>query len=186
MYRAMPGDDLWLPQTASMIRFREIRSMIARKLKIDESTIRPETRLAAIVPPNRRNEILGLINGRDRGQGPSIKTKKLPLWFAEIIASTALSLLFLFQPWFLVLLTLPISILIANTWRSSYSTRWPSCLETMHELAISQTHYNKADAAKGLWPREEISAKVRWIIANQLGEPFDEITEQTNLLDLCL
>jgi hypothetical protein len=54
----------------------------------------------------------------------------------------------------------------------------------MRELAISQTHYSKVDAARGLWPRAEISAKVRWIIANQLGERFEEITEQTRFVDL--
>ncbi len=182
--KVLVGDDLWLPQTASMIKFRQIRSRIAKLLEIDESRILPQTRLAAIVPPYRRREILMAIARPERPQRPQTKSRVWVL-LTEIVVSTILSLLFLFQPWFLVLLTLPLSVFVANLCRRSQSTVWPSCLETMQELAISQTHYSKSDAARGLWPREEISAKVRWIIANQLGERFDEITEETNFADLC-
>lgn len=183
MAELMAGDDLWLPQTASTIKFQEIRSQIAGMLNVDQSQIRPRTRLAAIVPPYRRNEILmAIVNPGQKVRQP--QKSRLPAWSAEILFSSVLSLLCLFQPWFLVLLTLPISVFIASAFRSPQSTFWPPCLETMQELAISQTHYSREDAARGLWPRSEISAKVRWIIANQVGDRFDDITEDTRIVDL--
>lgn len=181
---ALTGDDLWLPRAASMIKFREIREKIADVLNIDESAIRPETRLAAIVPPGRRNEVIHLITESDVPSWSRVYPIRSPGWVVELVASTLLSVLCLFQPWFLVILTLPLTVLIANLFRRSSSSYWPHCFETMHELAISQTHYNKDDAARGLWPHEEISAKVRWIVARQLGYRFEEITEETDFLDL--
>lgn len=185
MTQILSGDDLWLPQTASMVKFRELRQRIALKMDIDESTIRPETRLAAIVPPYRRAEILSLITRPDFRSDAAVKPGKLPPWIGEITATTVVTLLCWWQPWFLALLLLPITILFSSLWRGQPSTIWPSCLETMHELALSQTHYNKEDAEKGLWPREEISAKVRWTIANSMDVGFDEITEETTILELC-
>jgi hypothetical protein len=206
MTEMLAGDDLWLPQTASMIKFRELRCQLSQALAIDESTIGPQTRLAAIVPPHRRSEILSLLTHPDRwalgqrqaeaqhqpdalhqpeARGKLVKLRRLPAWLIEIPATALLSLLCLFQPCFLAMLMLPVTILVANLWRGPRSTIWPNCFETMQQLAISQTHYNKEDAAAGLWPRDEISAKVRWIIAYQLGYRFDEITEETSLLELC-
>ncbi len=185
MNEMLAGDDLWLPQTASMIKFRELRRQLARALEIDEGTIRPETRLAAIVPPHRRGEILSSLARPNHWTAAARKPNRLPAWTIEMLATALLSLLCLFQPWLLAVLMLPITILIANLWRGPQSTIWPSCFETMQELAISQTHYNQEDAAAGLWPRAEISAKVRWIIAYQLGVGFDEVTEDTSILDLC-
>ena len=163
-------------------RLHPVENGFEASFQVDESQIRPHTRLAAIGPPYRRNEILVAIADPGRSKRPS--KSRLPVWFAEIAISSLLSLLCLFQPWFLVLLTLPISVLIAGILRRPQSTLWPPCLETMEELAISQTHYTREDASRGLWPRAEISAKVRSIIASQLGERFDEITEATRFVDL--
>ncbi len=85
----------------------------------------------------------------------------------------------------LIIATVLVSVIVAKMIWDSESVAWPACFETMHELALSQIHYCKQDADRGLWLCEEISAKVRWLIAYQLGERFCDVTEETRFVDLC-
>lgn len=183
-------DDMWLPNTASMVEYRRLRHEIARLMKMDECTIRPETRLGAIVPAHRRAEILSHVLHHHRLAVPNeaIPLPERATWFLRTIdlcLTIALGCVCLWQPIWLIVATVLFSIVIAKMIWDSESVAWPACFETMHELALSQIHYCKHDAERGLWPREEISAKVRWLVAYQIGERFCDVTEETQFVGLC-
>ena len=61
----------------------------------------------------------------------------------------------------------------------------PIGCETMQEAALHLTPFRHEDYKAGLWPREDIAARVRWILARELHIPFEAITEKTSLADLC-
>lgn len=184
-----PTDDMWLPNTASMVEFRRLRQEIASLMRLDECTIRPDTRLGAIVPAHRRHEILSHVLHRRR----TVPYAVVPLpvrttWclrILELCLTIALGFMCLWQPMWLIFATVLFSVVVAKMIWDSESVAWPAGFETMHELALSQIHYCKQDADRGLWPREEVSAKVRWLIAYQMGERFCDVTEETRFVDLC-
>jgi len=171
-----------------MLEYENLRRQIARFVQIDESAIRPDTRMGAIIPVERRDEWIGQLRARTNQPvqvpGLSRRSTRTVRWI-EFGMLTALGLLFWWQPLWITIAMLIYAWISALIVSQNESVRWPTGYETMEELAISQVHYNAEDAAAGLWPREEIAAKVRWIVAAQSGARFSEITEDTNLYDLC-
>lgn len=67
--------------------------------------------------------------------------------------------------------------------------RWavhpPSGCETVREAVLHLTPFRRQDSEAGLWPHEEIAAKVRLIVARATGMPFASVTEDTRLDSLC-
>jgi hypothetical protein len=49
---------------------------------------------------------------------------------------------------------------------------------------LTVTPFTHEDFKAGLWPREEIAAKVRLLVAKAAGLPVDSVTEETSFCDL--
>jgi hypothetical protein len=60
----------------------------------------------------------------------------------------------------------------------------PRGYETVEQLALQTTKFGIDDYRRGLWPREVLAAKIRSILAVQVGVPFDEIKNDTKLDEL--
>ena len=182
--------DPWIPRTASMQEFMRIRRIIARAMNIDANLIQPKTPIGAIIPASQRDAVMKLINCKKLDnllrchRAHQGSHHRWILGLGELTCGLILGAMCLVQPWVLVIMTIPITIIAGRIMGRTGSIHWPACLETMHDLALSQTRYSRADAKAGLWPRSEIAAKVRWIVAYQSGLRFEEVTEETSLVDL--
>ena len=182
--------DPWLPRTASMQEFQRIRQIIASAVQVDPDLIQPHTPIGAIISACQRGGVMNLINRKkaDNRLPQQPTPASLPrrwVWgLGELTFGLLLSAACIVQPWILVVVTIPVTIIATRIMGPAESVHWPDCLYTMHDLALSQTIYRQADAESGLWPRSEISAKVRWIVAYQSGLSLKEVTEDMSLLDL--
>ena len=182
--------DPWLPKTASMQEFQRIRHLIASAMQVDPDLIQPHTPIGAIIPVSQRAGIMKLINCKkfnnllpqQRAQGT---VHRRWLWgLGEIAFGLLLGAACIVEPWILLIVTIPITIIATRIMGPAESVHWPDCLQTMHDLALSQTRYRQSDAEAGLWPRSEISAKVRWIVAYHSGLSLKEVTEDMSFLEL--
>src|SRR5262249_6458769 len=84
-----------------------------------------------------------------------------------------------------VLLSLGELGLLARRLTRPWAIYPPFGCETVQEAVVQLTPFTHADYQAGLWPREEIAAKVRWIVAEVTGVPFEKVTEQTRLNYIC-
>jgi hypothetical protein len=60
----------------------------------------------------------------------------------------------------------------------------PIGCETVQEAVLHLTPFRQEDYAAGLWPREDIAAKVRWMFCQAAGRSFETVTEKTVIADL--
>jgi len=60
----------------------------------------------------------------------------------------------------------------------------PLGCETVHEAVLELTPFRHEDYQAGLWPPEEITAKVRQMVAEVAGVSFEEIRPETRLCEL--
>jgi hypothetical protein len=58
----------------------------------------------------------------------------------------------------------------------------PASCENVREAVLHVTRFTLADYKAGLWPREEIAAKVRIIIARNCGVRFDDVHDDSCLI----
>jgi hypothetical protein len=103
----------------------------------------------------------------------------------------AISALLVFAPVVLLALSLRtwsvVLSLIELSWVAHRLTRPlavhpPIGCETVRELVLGWTPFRHEDYRAGLWPQEEIAAKVRLIISRAAGVPFADIKNDTKLL----
>ena len=170
--------DPFQPRTAVTLEFERIRREISDITGRDPWHIEPGTRLTKLLSKKGQTELIRRLRAGQRireSQAKNLKlNKRLP--FHLIVG-----VLCFINAWFLILVVLFVigSLL---TWSAKNNLPW-KC-RTVYELALHEVKFSKEDVTLGLWPREEISAKVRWIIALNTGYPFDEITEDTLFVDL--
>jgi hypothetical protein len=55
----------------------------------------------------------------------------------------------------------------------------------VHEAVLRLTPFRHEDFRAGRWPKDEIAAKVRLVLAESSGVSFDRIKNETVLEDLC-
>ena len=64
------------------------------------------------------------------------------------------------------------------------AVRTPDGCQTVREAVLQATPFRREDYQAGLWPRSDISAKVRLLFAEIAGVPFESVTEDSPLAEL--
>jgi hypothetical protein len=150
-------------------------------LLVGPAEVRPETKFVDIIPEEDR---------RSRWQQLQEYGFKVPglILCGRGWLLVLLQLLFLLVLWELLgngLLFFFIEIItIIRIVTRPYAIVPPPGYETIERAAVNLTRFNMEQYRAGLWTHDDIAAKVRLIVAEVSGMPFDEITDETNLIEL--
>jgi hypothetical protein len=163
--------------------FGLLRGGLVHCLDLPRHAIRPGTRLETLIPVERRREAWELL----RREGVDVPALKLPngLENASIFAvlATTASFALLLREWTALLSGISFGR-IAYTLTRPWATCIPLGLATVGELALYMTSYREHKDSGYRWTRNEISFKVRQIVAEALCHRLDEVHENSILAEL--
>lgn len=168
---------------ATTLKFLEVRQTLVGMLPSSHVRIRPDSQLDEIVPREARKQVWHAM----RARWPELPRLVVPDRVArssvyQLYAKAVLTIVMTHN--ILMLWTLiPFAWLIWLMTRP-FAIEFPASCETMREAVLRVTHFTQTDFEAGLWPEEELSAKVRMIVADAVGRPFREVTEDSRLIDL--
>jgi hypothetical protein len=163
--------------------FYRLRRDLVELLPIARPRIRPETRFVDIIPRRDRRRVWRELQSR----GYRLPALQLPgyliLWGTLSVVIRSAAVAWLFKNPLFAAVGLPFAIL---TWflARPLAVRPSLGCETIREAVLHVTPFRRVDYEAGLWPRADISAKVRLIIACAAGVPFDRVREDTRFTDL--
>lgn len=164
--------------------YYELRWRLAGIIHKRPEDITPSKLLVALIPVQERRRAWKEL----RQAGLDLPELRLsnPVFFviALMILLPVTVLAYLQRSWLVFL------GLLELTWITRKLTRpWalypPAGCETVLEAVLCTTSFHADDFRAGLWPREEIAAKVRSIFAQHLGVSYQSITDETRITDIC-
>jgi hypothetical protein len=164
--------------------FCQFRAGLANTLGVPRHDVHPATSLDAILPIETRREAWEQL----QRQGMLIpdlefseRDRRRSLWIVlKAAGSSALHL----QSWYALLLAVPLMFIVSRA-RRHRAVHFPIGLSTVGELVIYATRFSEHKHSGYRWTRNEISMKVRMIVAESTGKPLETIQSETQLLDLC-
>ena len=163
--------------------FDWLREALARFLGVHQSSIRPDTDLASLIPVSERRRLWRQL--REEGlarQDLVLSARTASLLFFFVLLLTGALAIWL-KTWFALMLLWPIGTLCYWISRPR-ATHFPIDIRTAGELAVFLTHFGAHHDAGYRWTAEEISVKVRMIVADWVGLPLDEVRRETVLTDI--
>jgi hypothetical protein len=152
-------------------------------LDVPRQGVRPGTPLAVLIPLELRRQIWDDL----RRSGLNVPSLELPggVYKASTLAvlATTASFALLLREWTALLSGISFGR-IAYTLTRPWATCIPLGLVTVGELALYMTSYQEHKDSGYRWTRNEISFKVRQIVAEALGHRLDEVHEGSTLAEL--
>lgn len=169
-------------ETSTQRTFREFKHALQQVAPADHE-VSLDDRLDVIIPSRQRRRVWQQL----RADGWELPELRLPAWvvlLSALVVSLIVALLVLSSRIWSALATL-----VDLSWGAKKLTRpWavhpPIACETVREAVLRLTPFRREDYLAGLWPREDMAAKVRLIIAEVAEVPFAEIRGDTRLFDL--
>lgn len=115
---------------------------------------------------------------------PELEISPLVFWIAAAMVLTPLGLLVLaLRTWFAILSIVDLTFLAYKLTRP-LAIHPPQWCRTVGQAALCLSNIRTPDGRIVGWTREEISEKVRMIIAEAAGLPIQKVTEGARLTDL--
>jgi hypothetical protein len=115
---------------------------------------------------------------------PELEVSSKVFWIAAAMVLTPLGLLALaLRTWFALLSLFELTFLAYRLTRplAVHSPQW---CRTVRQAASCLRNIRRPDGQVVPWTREEISEKVRMLIAERAGLPIEEVTEDSRFIDL--
>jgi hypothetical protein len=115
---------------------------------------------------------------------PELEVSPKVFWIAAAMVLAPLGLLALaLRTWFALLTVFELAFLAYKLTRplAIHPPQW--CI-TVRQAASCLSNIRRPDGQAVPWTREEISEKVRMLIAKYAGLPIEEVTEDARLIDL--
>jgi hypothetical protein len=163
--------------------FGRLRAAMVDCLDLPRWAIRPETPLDLLFPIENRREQWD----RLEHMGLDLPSLELPrrLENASVLAVAAATVSWAvwFQEWTALLAAFSFGR-IARTVTKPWATCMPCGLVTVGELALYLTSYRDHKHSGYRWTHNEISFKVRQIVAESLGLRLDEVHENSTWTEL--
>jgi hypothetical protein len=139
--------------------------------------------LDALIPADQRREVWRQL----RRQGLRVPALKLPprdrAWRAAGVLKAAVSLAVWLQKWPVLLIAVPLAVIAYATSRHR-AVHVPLGLTTVGEMVLYMTCFREHAGSGYHWTREEITTKVRLIVAESLGRTLDEVRPDSTLAEL--
>ena len=164
--------------------FQELCWQLGQILNMSPEDVSASSLFVTLIPPNERRRIWEEL----RQSGVALPELRLA---NPVLFLTALTILLPVTVWAILSKNgLAFLCLLELFWIAGKLTRpWaifpPIGCETVQEAVLANTPFHQKDYHAGLWPPEDIAAKVRWIFSERLGIPFRDITDDTKIANLC-
>jgi hypothetical protein len=163
--------------------FCQLRSALTEVLELPRESIRPNMPLDVLLPVEHRRDAWEKL----RREGIDLPGLELPHWLGETtgwtVSVTTVSLALLLKDWWALACGVELGMLGYKVTRP-WATWIPLGLATVGELAMFLTSFRDHRDSGYCWTRNEISFKVRQIVAESLGRRLDEVHEKSTLADL--
>jgi hypothetical protein len=158
--------------------FNGIRAVLMDALDLPRHAICPEAPLEHLIPVRRRREVWRLLQEQgflvpELGLTPPA----LRLGILGVVGGTVAGILF-FQSWLGLFLAYPL-FWVAHGLSLPFAVHFPTSMRTVGDLVLHLISFKKHKGSGYRWTRNEISFKVRLIIARDLGVEFDKIRPET-------
>jgi hypothetical protein len=144
---------------------------------------RPETPLETLFPVAQRREAWRRL-GRQGFRLPPLhlpaeEDRRIWLRVLRVVGSLVLWL----RWWPALVLALPLAVLFYRLSRHR-AVEFPACVKTVGELALYLTPYRDQREGGCRWTDEEVAAKVRMVVADWAGLPFEEVRPEMTFEEL--
>jgi hypothetical protein len=163
--------------------FCQFRSGLTNILGVARHDVRPATRLDGLLPIEARRQAWKQLQ-RQGLRLPDLEFSKRDhrhnFWI--VLKATGSSAVHL-QSWYALLFALPLMFIVSWACRHR-AVQFPIGLSTVGELVIYATRFSEHKNSGYRWTRNEISMKVRMIVAESVGMPLEAIQPETKLLEL--
>jgi hypothetical protein len=166
--------------------FCRVRAVLTDTLGVDRRQVRPATPLATLIPPDRQGEVVSRL--REAGLPAPPRERTLMEWpLCELTMAIPILLLVscLIGSWVAFLITIPTAVLFgvaAFTVTRTRVVQVPFLPRTVGELVIYLLHFGDYPGYR--FSRNEVSLKVRFVIAEGRAEPLDTVREDSSFIDL--
>lgn len=163
--------------------FYRFRRELLEMVPVARERLRPSARIEDVIPRPVRRRVWQQLRKRGYKLPPlEFSGSAILLSFLAIVARSA-AFAWIFNNAVFALAALPF---VALTWWTTrpLAIHPPTGCQTLREAVLLATPFRKVDYDAGMWPRADISAKVRAIIALQLAIPFDQVREESRWVDL--
>jgi hypothetical protein len=163
--------------------FYRFRRDLLELAMVSRDKIRPDARLDELIPATLRRNVWRELASRGY-RLPGLELPFTVIGFNLVSAAARSALLAWLFNWPVVaLMFFPF---VFTSWLVSrpFAVRVPRCCETVREAVLQATPFRRVDYDAGLWPRSELSAKIRLLLAEIAGVPFDDVREDTSLVEL--
>ena len=170
-------------ETRTQMTFRQFQRAWNQIAPLPYREISLDDRMDAIVLWNQRRHVWNEL----RNAGWDLPELQRPKWMVLLLTLTVSSIAGMLA-WSVHLWSALVAM-VDLSWTAHKFTRPlavfpPIACETVREAVLRSTPFRHEDCQAGLWPREDIAAKVRLILSESTGVPFAEIREDTRLTDL--
>jgi len=163
--------------------FNQLRAVLRESLGVARHHVCPEMPLELLIPVDRRREVWG----RLRAEGLPVLDLELSSWDEMqnglVALKTAGSLALMLQAWPALLTFYPL-LLIACCASTRRAIHFPCGLTTVGELAISLTSVRDHQDSGYRWTYNEISTKVRMVLAESLNLDMEQVQPESTLAEL--
>jgi hypothetical protein len=162
---------------------RELRLKLADILGTSPEEITPSQFLVALIPSQVRRRVWRQL--QEEGVGlPDLRLSQPVVVAAAIAVLIPLTVLAAVRKSWLVYLGLFELGWLARKLTRPWAIYPPNGCETVLEAVLHVTPFRGDDYRAGLWSRDDIATKVRWIFSKQLGIPFAAIKDDTPIADI--
>jgi len=163
--------------------FCRLRSGLTKNPGVARQEVRPATPLDAILPTATRRAAWKQLQ-RQGFRLHDLEFAGQEHWRNFLIALKATGSFALHvQSWYALLFALPLMFIVSRV-RRHRAVQFPLGLSTVGELVIYATQFGDHKDSGYRWTRNEITMKVRMIVAESVGMPLEAIQPETKLLDL--
>ncbi len=163
--------------------FGRFRAALMSCSGIPRHEICPAARLDQLLPVDRRRDIWE----RLRGQGlllPDLVTSPAVSWTSSLgVLGLAGTVALALHSWLGLLVFFPFGGIAYRATRP-YAVHFPGGLTTVGELVVCLASFKDHKESGHRWTREEISLKVRVLIAKHLNVPLDKVRPETTWQEL--
>ena len=176
-------DDLPNGCITSLVFYR-FRRDLQELISLEREQIRPAARLTDLIPVRDRRRVWQEL----RRRGYRIPALGLPPGLRLVGAISVLArsafLAWLFHNAVFMIAIVPFAVMTYWVTRP-FAVHPPENCDTVRKLIIHATPFRRQDHEAGLWCHADISAKVRMTIAETIGLRFEDVREDSRIVDLC-
>jgi hypothetical protein len=182
--KKLPGDLAVARKSKIIQEFRDLRLKLGQILNKSPEDISPSHLLVTLIPADDRRRVWEQL--RESGVVlPDLRLANPVIFVIALIVLLPVTVLAILSKNRLLFLCLFEFFWIAGKLTRTWAIFPPIGCETVQEAVLCTTSFHQSDFRAGLWPRQDIAAKVRWIFSERLGIPFGDITDESKIADFC-